>query len=62
MLLTNMKKYNTRELALKWWNNKSPYDEQHSLREKYYGTDRNTNALTDIEIEKIWMEELNNSN
>jgi len=47
----------TRQLALKWWCNLSPYDEQHSLREKYYGKERKTITLTGSEIEKIWLKE-----
>ena len=47
----------TREQALEWWNNLSPYDEQHSLREKYFGNDRMTSSLTGREIEEIWRAE-----
>ncbi len=47
----------TREQALAWWNNLSPYDEQHSLREKYFGNERLTSSLTGREIEGIWRKE-----
>jgi len=47
----------TREQAIAWWNNLSPYDEQHSLREKYFGYERLTSSLTGREIEEIWKNE-----
>lgn len=50
---------NVQELALKWWNNLSPYDEQHSLREKYCGENRTTFSLTVNEIKNIYIQEVN---
>jgi hypothetical protein len=55
--IDGVKQKSTRELALEWWYNLSPYDEQHSLREKYYGEERKTNRLTGREIENIWLKE-----
>ena len=42
----------------KQWNGKGPYDEQHSLREKYYGENRTTSSLTYSEIEEMWRNEM----
>lgn len=46
-----------REKAIEWWNKKNPYDEQHSLKDKYYGENRTVNSLTGSEIEQIWRKE-----
>jgi hypothetical protein len=51
-------KKSSRELALEWWNSLSPYDEQHTLRESYYGEHRKTYTLTGREIEEIWKREV----